>query len=139
MAQVSSQLSTGLPGLDRVIKGLIPGDNLVWQVSSVEDYAAFVDPYSVYARAAGQQLVYFRFARHDPLVSESSEAAVHRLRPEEGFEAFIAQIHQVIQQTGRGGYYVFDCLSDLAADWYSDQMLGNFFRLTCPYLYDMEA
>ncbi|HUU90381.1 MAG TPA: PEP/pyruvate-binding domain-containing protein [Phycisphaerae bacterium] len=139
MAQVSSQLSTGLPGFDRVIKGLIPGDNIVWRVSSVEDYAPFVDPYCAYARAAGQQLVYFRFARHEPLVSASDGAAVHRLRPEEGFEAFITEIHRVIQQTGRGGYYVFDCLSDLAADWYSDQMLGNFFRLTCPYLYDMEA
>jgi hypothetical protein len=30
-------------------------------------------------------------------------------------------------------------LSDLAADWYSDQMLGNFFMLTCPYLYDLET
>ena len=35
--------------------------------------------------------------------------------------------------------YVFDCLSELAADWYSDQMLGNFFMLTCPYLYDLET
>ncbi len=25
------------------------------------------------------------------------------------------------------------------ADWYSDQMLGNFFMLTCPYLYDLET
>jgi pyruvate,water dikinase len=34
---------------------------------------------------------------------------------------------------------VFDCLSRLAADWYSDQMLASFFRLTCPYLFDMET
>ncbi|HEY6097175.1 MAG TPA: PEP/pyruvate-binding domain-containing protein, partial [Candidatus Deferrimicrobium sp.] len=36
-------------------------------------------------------------------------------------------------------FYVFDCLSDLAADWYSDLMLGNFFMVTCPYLFDLET
>ena len=30
-------------------------------------------------------------------------------------------------------------MSELAADWYSDSMLGNFFTLTCPYLYDLET
>lgn len=139
MAQVSAQLSTGLPGFDRVLKGLIPGDNIVWQVGSIDDYVPFVRPYCEYARASGQRLVYFRFAGHEPLVSEDSGAAIYRLHPEEGFEAFVTEIHKVIQKTGRGGYYLFDCLSDLAVDWYSDRMLGNFFRLTCPYLYDVEA
>lgn len=30
-----------------------------------------------------------------------------------------------------------DCLSDLAADWYLDTMLGNFFLLVRPYVYDL--
>ncbi len=40
MTQVNSRLSTGLPGLDKTLRGLIPGDNVVWQVDSVEDYGA---------------------------------------------------------------------------------------------------
>ena len=139
MAQVDAQLSTGLAGLDRMLKGLIPGDNIVWQVRSVEDYAPFVAPYCDFASRRGQKLIYFRFARHGPLVGPESGAEVHVLHPEAGFENFIGEIHRVIEKTGRGGYYVFDCLSDLAADWYSDQMLGNFFMLTCPYLFDVEA
>ena len=139
MAQVDSHLSTGLPGMDRVLKGLIPGDNIVWQVDSVEGYRPFVEPYCRWAREAGQRLIYFRFARHEPLICQDMRATVCELDPQEGFEAFIAGIHRTIEQGGRGGYYVFDCLSDLAADWYSDQMLGNFFRLTCPYLFDVEA
>jgi hypothetical protein len=139
MAQVNDQLSTGLAGLDRVLKGLIPGDNVVWQVSSVDDYRPFVKPYCDSARDRGQRLIYFRFARDEPLVTEEPGATICRLHPEAGFEAFLTEIHKTIQQTGCGGYYVFDCLSDLAVDWYSDQMLGNFFRLTCPYLFDMEA
>ena len=30
-------LSTGLPGLDRMIRGVLPGDNIVWQVDAIED------------------------------------------------------------------------------------------------------
>jgi len=56
-----------------------------------------------------------------------------------GFETFTARIHKVIEEAGRGAFYVFDCLSDLAADWYSDLMLGNFFMVTCPYLYDLDT
>jgi pyruvate, water dikinase len=133
------ELSTGLPGLDRVLKGLLPGDNVVWQVDRVEDYEPFIRPYCLAAAKAGRTLVYFRFARHRPLVEPGPGIEIRELRPEEGFETFIAEVREAIQQAGRGAYYVFDCLSDLAADWYSDQMLGNFFLLTCPYLYDMET
>jgi hypothetical protein len=131
--------STGLPGLDRVFTGLLPGDNIVWQVDGVEDYVPFVDPFVHDALARGKRLVYFRFARHLELVPPGIGAEIHRLSPEVGFETFTAQIHKAIEEAGRGTYYVFDCLSDLAADWYSDLMLGNFFMVTCPYLYDLET
>ena len=139
MPQVDERMSTGLPELDRVLKGLIPGDNVVWQVEDVEDYVPFVRPFCRHARRQEHRLVYFRFARHGPLAGPEDGAEVVELHPEEGFEQFIVQIHRVIKSVGRGGYYLFDCLSDLAVDWYSDQMLGNFFVLTCPYLYDVEA
>ncbi len=132
-------LSTGLPGLDRMIRGVLPGDNIVWQVDAIEDYAGFVAPFAADALDKGRRLVYFRFARHFELVPEGSGAEIHRLNPEVGFETFTAEIHDVIEKAGRGAFYVFDCLSDLAADWYSDLMLGNFFRVTCPYLFDLET
>ncbi len=133
------QLSTGLPGLDRVLKGLIPGDNIVWQVDSVDDYVPFVEPYWEDAVRQGRRPVYFRFAKHPPLITSAEGGTIHQLQPEAGFEKFITDIHRVINETGRGGWYVFDCLSDLAGEWLSDRMLGNFFVLTCPYLFDMEA
>jgi hypothetical protein len=139
MTIANPQFSLGLPGLDRMIRGVIPGDNLVWEVDSVEDYVPFVKPYCQSALARGQKLIYFRFASHPPLVGPDDGAEIHEIRPEDGFETFISEIHKTIEKTGRGGYYVFDCLSELAADWYSDQMLGNFFMLTCPYLFDVEA
>lgn len=134
-----SQLSTGLRGLDEVLKGLIAGDNVVWQVDAMRDYAAFVRPFCEFARARGKRLVYFRFADHEPLLSEDCGAEIHHLRVTEGFEQFITEIHRVIGEAGRGAYLVFDGLSTLAVDWYSDRMLGNFFMLTCPYILDLES
>jgi hypothetical protein len=132
-------LTTGLPGLDRVLKGLLPGDNVVWQVDTIEEYQAIVTPYCLAAVANGKKLVYFRFARHEPLATEEQGAEIYELDPEQGFENFVAAIHAVIEKAGNGTYYVFDCLSRLAVDWYSDQMLANFFMLTCPYLFDLET
>jgi len=139
MAQIDPHLSTGLPGLDQVLKGLIPGDNIVWQVGSVDEYVRFVTPYARFVAGRGGKLIYFRFATHPPLLDEHSGAEIHRLNPEDGFESFLSGIHTVIEQAGRGACYVFDCLSELVVDWYSDQMLGNFFVLTCPYLFDLET
>src|SRR5512138_2771718 len=131
--------STGLAPLDAVVEGLRPGDNVVWQVDAVDDYLPFVRPFVADALAAGKRLVYFRFARHAPLVDEGAGAEIHRLSPADGFESFTTSIHQVIEEAGPGAYDVFDCLSDLAADWYSDLMLGNFFMVTCPYLYELDT
>ncbi len=134
-----SQLSTGLPSLDKVFRGLLSGDNIVWQIDSIDDYVAFVKPYCEHALATDQNLIYFRFAEHAPLVEACDGVTICRLNPEDGFEPFLKTIHQVIRNAGRGGIYVFDCLSELAPNWCSDRMLGNFFVLTCPYLYDHAA
>ncbi len=132
--------STGLGGLDEVLQGLRAGDNVVWQVEAIEDYPPLVTPFVARAVAEGRRTVYFRFARHEPLVADGAPGVeIHRISPALGFESFTAAIHRVIEATGPGAFYVFDCLSDLAADWYSDLMLGNFFMVTCPYLYELDT
>ena len=45
MVKVYTLMSTGLSELDNVICGVQPGDNIVWQVDSVEDYILFVHPF----------------------------------------------------------------------------------------------
>ena len=139
MQSADPSLTTGVHGLDGMLKGILPGDNIVWQVDTIDDYLAFATPYCEAAKRSERRLVYFRFAKHEPLLPVDFGAEVHELHPEGGFESFIADIHRVIKEAGWGAFYLFDCLSDLAADWYSDQMLGNFFMLTCPYLYDLQT
>ena len=37
---MSNPLGTGLPELDRLLRGLIAGDNVVWRVDRIEDFGA---------------------------------------------------------------------------------------------------
>lgn len=139
METIEQKLSTGLPGLDSVLQGLLPGDNVVWEVDSVQDYLPVLGPLCNEAGRLRRRLIYFRFARHAPLLTEECGVEIHTLDPEHGFERFLTQILDVIEAAGPGVYYIFDCLSDLAADWFSDRMLGNFFRIVCPYLYELQT
>ncbi|MEI8345581.1 MAG: pyruvate, phosphate dikinase, partial [Candidatus Omnitrophota bacterium] len=127
---------TGLPGLDQILQSVRLGDNVVFQIDAIEDYRRFVEPFCAQANRQKRNLIYFRFADHDPVVPKGATAHVFKLKPEEGFENFISEIFAVIERFGQEAFYVFDSLSELSVDWYSDRMLGNFFRLTCPYLYD---
>ncbi|ABS27103.1 PEP/pyruvate-binding domain-containing protein [Anaeromyxobacter sp. Fw109-5] len=139
MTSVSSP-GTGLAGLDAVLRGLREGDNVVWQIESVEDdYAPVVAPFVRAARAAGRRVVYHRFARHPALVAQGAGVELDALDPSMGFESFTAAIHASVERAGAGACHVFDCLSELAGDWCSDLMLGNFFRVTCPYLFQLDT
>jgi len=132
-------LSTGLPALDRMLQGLIPGDNVVWQVDSIDDYLPFVEPVLIQASRQKARVIYFRFARHRQLIQENEDTTIVRLDPQMGFEKFLSEILDVIEKAGPNVYYIFDCLSDLAADWFSDRMLGNFFMITCPSVLQIKA
>jgi pyruvate,water dikinase len=128
--------TTGLPGLDAVFSGVQRGDNIVWQIQSLDEYLALVKPYAAAARTQQRRLIYFRFANHPPLLED---VETYCLDPQEGFEAFVDQVHSVIEAAGRETMYVFDCLSHLADIWQSDRALGNFFLVTCPRLLDLDT
>ncbi len=118
---------------------MLLGDNVVLQVDSIDDYVRFVTPFCQEAERQARPLIYFRFADHRKVVPEDCGAEIHVLEPNEGFENFISEILDIIDRKGKGAFYVFDCLSDLSVDWYSDRMLGNFFMLACPYLYTYDT
>lgn len=130
--------TTGLPGLDEVLKGVLPGDNIVWQVESWEEYRDFVVPYAEAAHQAGKRLIYFRFASHPRLLKLDRCYQIHRPDPAGGFEKFVNEVHNVITHCGEGSVCVFDCLSELSETWRADSMLGNFFMLTCPRLLEFQ-
>jgi hypothetical protein len=133
------RISTGLPGFDRVIDDLRLGDNVVWQVECIEDYRRVTEPYVRQARRDGRRLVYVRFGAHPPLLAPGEADDVCVVDAQAGFESFAAQIRSRIEQEGLRAFYLFDCLSDLLESWYSDLMIGNFFRVTCPRLFQLDT
>jgi len=136
---IDKRVSTGLAGLDQVIDQLRLGDNVVWQVNSIEDYLKVVRPYIDQSKRDGRRLVYFRFGKHPPIMDDNEPSVVYKLDASVGFEGFATKVHELIEQEGLKAFYVFDCLSDLLEFWYADLMIGNFFRVTCPFLFVLDT
>jgi hypothetical protein len=135
----TTRVSTGIPGLDSILDGLRIGDNVVWRVDSVADYKAFVTPYVRQALDDGRRVVYMRFGRHEPLVVSAPNVVTYQLDAFQGFESFASKVHAIATEEGRYAFYVFDCLSDLLSAWATDQVIGNFFQVTCPYLFELDT
>lgn len=126
-------------GFDPVIDYLRLGDNVVWKVETVDDYKHMVDPYVTQARADKRNIVYVRFGNHEPVVADAKDITTYTLDPSKGFEMFAGEVHELVKKEGRKAFYVFDCLTDLLLYWHSDVMIGNFFRVTCPYLFELDT
>jgi pyruvate,water dikinase len=137
-AAVPGHISTGTGGLDAVVDGLRLGDNVVWQVDAVEDYRQVVDAFVARTLDDGRRLVYVRFGDHEPLVDDPRAVRVE-VDASEGFERFATAVHDLVTREGAGVFYVFDTLTDLLRSWRSDLMIANFFRIACPYLYELDT
>jgi hypothetical protein len=139
MAKHLGDASTGVDGLDRIIQNLRKGDNVVWQIDQIEHYCLFASRFAERAISDDKKVIYIRFASHRPIFTSDQKIKIYTLDALTGFEAFSARIHNIISEEGREAYYVFDCLSDLLTAWATDLMLGNFFIVTCPYLYELDT
>jgi len=133
------KVSTGLEGFDQVIDHLRFGDNVVWQVDSISGYKKMAACFADNARAENMSLVYIRFANHEPILEAFQGIRTYHVDASKGFESFTIEIHNIIKEEGKGAFYIFDCLTDLLEYWHSDLMIGNFFKATCPYLYELDT
>jgi len=131
------KVSTGLSGFDEVIDFLRFGDNVVWQVDNLEGYKKMAGFFIKSARQNNINPVYIRFSSHEPLIE--GEIKTYFVDANMGFESFTTQIHNIITKEGKRAFYVFDCLTDLLKYWHSDLMIGNFFKATCPYLFELDT
>lgn len=133
-------VSSGLKGFDKIIESIYLGDNVVWQVDSISDYREFVFPFVEQAHKNNRKIHYMRFADHAPLFEDNDpRLTVHHLNAFSGFESFALDVHTIIGEAGLEAFYVFDSLSDLLSAWATDMMIGNFFHITCPYLFELDT
>lgn len=130
---------SGLSPLDEVLRGIRLGDNVVWQVDQLASYITFAEAFAERSLRDGRRLVYVRFAPHEPVLPDDPRIIRHTLDPAPGFDQFSRAVHQLIEAEGRDVMYVFDRLSFLAQEWATDEMLANFFQVTCPFLYQLDT
>lgn len=133
------RVSSGIPEMDERIDNIRLGDNVVWRVDRLEDFRLFVTPYVEQAIKDGRNLIYIRFASHDPFFEEREGLKIVNVELSHRFETFTVDIHEIIRREGYDAFYVFDCLSELQTAWATDLMMGNFFQVTCPYLFSLDT
>lgn len=136
------KVKSGIPQMDGILDYIRMGDNVVWQVTDLDEFRFFAVPYVRQAIEDRRDIVYIRFAQHEPILSDPEileKVQVVKFDPDAGFESFTVAIHDEITRHGRDAFYVFDCLSELQSVWYTDLMMGNFFRVTCPYLFELDT
>jgi pyruvate,water dikinase len=132
-------IRSGLEQLDVVLHGLRLGDNVVWQVDDLEDYIYFARPLARRGIADGYRCVYVRFAPHEPILEPGDGLEILEIDPRPGFDSFSSAVHRIIAERGPETFYVFDNLSALAVEWATDELLANFFQVTCPFLLELRT
>ncbi|MBZ0335555.1 PEP/pyruvate-binding domain-containing protein [Marinobacter sp. AL4B] len=137
--QSPDRVSTGLAGLDEVLDHLRIGDNVVWRVSHLDDYRRFVLPFVEAAANSGRQILYLRFGDHSPIIENHPAVRTIEIDALGGFESFTSRVWRLIEQHGRGAFYISDSLSELLNAWATDAMVGNFFRVICPFLFELDT
>ena len=135
----NGSISSGIPSLDRVLDGFRRGDNVVWQVDHLDDYRFFAEPFVQEAINSSGCCVYLRFASHHPIVQSRPGLVVQEVDPGPGFAYFTAEIHRLIREQAWCRYFILDNLSALVNDWATDELLANFFQLTCPFLGELDT
>ena len=156
------RIKSGILGLDESLDNIRLGDNVVWNVTNLNEFSYFVDPYVKQAKEDKRNLIYIRFANHPPLIEmteddfnlleieennpetefcmiERDGIKIYKVNPYNQFETFTLEVHRIIEKEGFDAFYVFDCLSDLQAVWSTDLMMGNFFKVTCPFLFQLDT
>ena len=151
----------GIEQLDETLDNIRLGDNVVWQVSNLKEFSYFVNPFIKQALNDKRNLIYIHFGKHEPIIP-MTEDDINKLKQEKinstteftmikrngikiydvdpkQFESFTLEVHNIIKKEGWDAFYVFDCLSDLHEIWSTDLMMGNFFRVTCPYLFSLDT
>jgi hypothetical protein len=133
------RIESGIPAMDRALDSIRMGDNVVWRVSSVEQFREFARPFALQAIHDGRNLIYVRFAAHEPILEPMDGLKIVHMKLSHLFETFTINIHRLIEQEGRDAFYVFDCLSELEEAWATDLLMGDFFHLTCPFLFILDT
>ena len=101
------RILSGIPEMDYALDNIRLGDNVVWQVTRLEEFQLFLEPYVEQAIREKRNIVYVRFASHEPLLIEREGLKIVQVELSHRFENFTVEIHNLIEQEDRNTFYVF--------------------------------
>lgn len=133
------RIKSGIASLDKVLDNIRLGDNVVMQVTCLDDFKRMVEPFVKQAIEDKRNIIYVRFSRNNPILQPQEGLKIYELNTNQGFESFTVEVHEIIAREGVHAFYVFECLSDLQVAWSTDLMMGNFFCVTCPFLFELDT
>ncbi|MBP2029515.1 hypothetical protein J2755_000435 [Methanohalophilus levihalophilus] len=133
------KISSGVGQLDEILHYFRLGDNVVWKIEELDDYRHFANKFVQKGLDAGYKCVYIRFAPHEPILQDTENVEIVTINPSPGFDYFSSQVHHTIEKYGEKIFYVFDNLSSLVTEWATDELLADFFKVTCPYLFELDT
>ena len=65
------RVKSGIPEMDEALDNIRLGDNVVWRVSDLSQFKLFMEPYVEQAIRDNRNIIYFRFASHEPFLPTS--------------------------------------------------------------------
>jgi len=133
------RVNSGIEGIDKALNFIRLGDNVVWQVSDIQEYSFFAKKLAKQAINEKRNLIYMRFAQHKPLLGPQKGLKIMKLDADIGFESFTVAVHKIIELQGQEAFYIFDSISELQVAWSADLIMGNFFVVTCPLLFELNT
>ena len=86
------RIESGIPAMDRALDNIRMGDNVVWRVSSLEQFREFARPFAEQAIRDGRNLIYIRFAEHEPILEPMEGLKIVHVKLTHLFETFTIQI-----------------------------------------------
>ena len=127
-------IRSGMTGLDKKLDFIRAGENVVFRVTQLQHFRFFSDVFLQEQLREGKKIIYLRFGSQEPLTDRTEGITIRQVDPRMGFELFTLAVHEIIEAAGEGTVFLFDCLSQLQEAWYSDLMMDNFMRVTCPFI-----
>ncbi len=132
-------ISSGVPALDGVVQGLRSGDNVLWQVTSMDDYRTMASAFLRQSDVDGCVSAVIEFSEHGLITNPPARTHTFRCDPHAGFDLFTRRIDRIVNRLGTHVHYVFDNLTVLLDAWATDDLLADFFRVTCPHLAALDS
>ena len=74
------RILSGMPEMDKALDNIRLGDNVVWRVSDLSEFRLFMEPYVRQAVRDKRKIIYFRFAAHEPFITDIPEVKLLRYR-----------------------------------------------------------